>query len=104
MNKFLIRKFSSIPKKDFYKIFGVARDADSSVIKSRFVDLAKSNHPDINPENEDFFKEINEAYSILSKPAKKTDYDQFYDQHICLKTKNINQPNFSPQKFYTGVF
>ena len=104
MDKLLKRSFSSLPKKDLYKIFGVSRDADASVIKSRFIDLAKCNHPDIHPQNEELFKQINEAYSVLSKPDKKTVYDQFYDQYISQKIPNKSVSDFSPQKFYSGVF
>lgn len=56
-------------RKDYYRILGVSRDADESTIKKAFRKLAKQYHPDTNngnPEAEKKFREINEAYSVLS--------------------------------------
>ena len=66
--------------KDYYKILGVAKDADEKAIKRAYRQLARQYHPDKNPENdaaEEKFKEINEAYQVLSDPQKKQMYDQF---------------------------
>ncbi len=69
--------------KDFYKLLGVPRNATDGEIKSAFRKLALQCHPDRNPGNkqsEDKFKEINEAYEILSDAGKRRTYDQFgYD-------------------------
>ena len=65
-------------RKDYYEILGVARDADEKEIKIAYRKLALRNHPDTNredPEAEDRFKEINEAYDILSHRHKRTQYD-----------------------------
>jgi molecular chaperone DnaJ len=65
-------------KKDYYEILGVARDADEGQIKVAFRKLALRNHPDTNrddPEAEDRFKEINEAYDVLSHRDKRNQYD-----------------------------
>lgn len=64
--------------KDYYKILGVARDADAKEIKRAFRKLAKEYHPDQNgdPEAVQKFKEINEAFSVLSNPDKRHQYDQ----------------------------
>lgn len=67
-------------KRDYYEVLGVDRSASESEIKSAFRKLAIKYHPDKNPgdkEAEAKFKEINEAYSILSDPEKKSKYDQF---------------------------
>ncbi len=63
--------------KDFYKILGVDRDASPDQIKKAYRKLAKKFHPDTSEEEnaEDRFKEIAEAYSVLSNPDKKTAYD-----------------------------
>jgi molecular chaperone DnaJ len=66
--------------RDFYEILGVARDADQAAIKSAFRKLAMKLHPDQNPGckvSEDKFKEIGEAYSVLSDPEKRAQYDRF---------------------------
>ncbi|MBO5109761.1 MAG: molecular chaperone DnaJ [Clostridia bacterium] len=66
--------------KDYYEILGVDKNADESAIKKAYRSLAKKYHPDMNPgdaEAERKFKEVNEAYSILSDPEKKAKYDQF---------------------------
>lgn len=65
--------------KDYYKILGVDRDADEQEIKRAYRKLALKYHPDKNPDDpnaEDQFKEINEAYEVLGDPDKRAKYDQ----------------------------
>ncbi|MGB5278661.1 MAG: J domain-containing protein [Gammaproteobacteria bacterium] len=64
-------------QRDYYEVLGVARDADAKAIKDAFRQLAMKYHPDRNksPEAETRFKEIAEAYAILSDPKKRADYD-----------------------------
>ena len=64
---------------DWYKILGTARDADEAQIKAAYRKLAKKYHPDAHPgdkECEARFREITEAYTILSDPAKRKKYDE----------------------------
>jgi DnaJ-class molecular chaperone len=64
--------------KDYYKILGVERTASQDDIKKAFRKLARKHHPDMNPgdkEAEKRFKEINEAYEVLSDPEKRQKYD-----------------------------
>jgi molecular chaperone DnaJ len=66
--------------RDYYEILGVTRGCDEAALKSSFRKLAMEHHPDRNggcEEAEGRFKEINEAYSILSDPKKRAAYDQF---------------------------
>ncbi|MFN3230170.1 MAG: molecular chaperone DnaJ [Asticcacaulis sp.] len=66
--------------RDYYEILGVARDADEAALKSAFRKQAMQHHPDRNPgdsEAEARFKELNEAYSVLSDPQKRAAYDRF---------------------------
>ena len=64
--------------KDYYKVLGVARSASSEDIKKAFRKLARRYHPDVNPGDkkaETRFKEINEAYEVLSDTDKRKKYD-----------------------------
>ena len=66
-------------EKDFYKVLGVAKDAKPEDIKKAYRKLARANHPDQNPGNtvaETRFKEISEAYDVLSHEAKRKEYDE----------------------------
>jgi len=66
--------------KDYFKILGVSRNATDKEIKSAFRKLARKFHPDLHPHDEraeSEFKEINEAYEILSDEDKKKSYEQF---------------------------
>lgn len=65
----------SVQYKDYYKILGVERSASDKEIKSAYRKLARQYHPDVNQGNEDKFKEINEAYEVLSDPEKRKRYD-----------------------------
>lgn len=66
--------------KDYYAILGVSRDATEKEIKQAYRRLARKYHPDVNPGNksaEEKFKEISEAYEVLSDPEKRRKYDQY---------------------------
>ena len=67
-------------KKDYYEVLGVGRNADEATIKKAYRKLAKKYHPDMNGDNPEAaarFKEVTEAYNVLSDKEKKKLYDQF---------------------------
>jgi len=69
-----------LSKRDYYEVLGVSRNASADDIKKAYRKLAKKYHPDVNPgdkEAEAKFKEVNEAYSVLSDEQKRANYDRF---------------------------
>ncbi len=84
--------------KDYYKILGVPRNATEKEIKKAYRKLARQYHPDANPNDptaEEKFKEINEAYEVLSDPEKRKKYDQFGAQW-----KNFTSAGGRPEDFW----
>ncbi|ATQ14599.1 J domain-containing protein [Borrelia miyamotoi] len=81
--------------KDYYKILGIQKDATTEEIKKAYKKLAIKYHPDKNKGNkfaEEKFKEINEAYEVLSSPQKKNNYDNFGSADF---NNNFNTESFS---------
>ena len=67
-------------KRDYYEVLGLDKSASADDIKKAYRTLAKKYHPDMNPgdkEAEIRFKEVGEAYEVLSDPDKKAKYDQY---------------------------
>merc|ERR1712097_153292 len=66
--------------RDYFKVLGVERSADADTVKRAFRKLARQYHPDVNPDDQDAearFKEVSEAYEVLSDPEKRRRYEQF---------------------------
>jgi molecular chaperone DnaJ len=94
-------------KRDYYEVLGVNRGAGSDEIKAAFRNLARQYHPDINkePDAEEKFKEINEAYVILSDLDKRAAYDRF--GHEGVSNGAGGMPDFSSMDFadiFEGLF
>ena len=80
----------AIEYKDYYEILGVGRSAGDEEIRSAFRSLARKYHPDKtgnNPEAENRFKEINEAYEVLSDPHRRSDSADVERSHRKLRTR-----------------
>jgi DnaJ-class molecular chaperone len=92
-------------KRDYYEVLGLARGASADEIKKAYRKLARKHHPDVNPgdkEAENRFKEISEAYSVLSDGKKKTEYDQF--GHAGPQGAGFDFSDFDFGGFRTGGF
>lgn len=86
-------------KRDYYEVLGIARGASEDEIKKAYRKLAKANHPDLNPGDqaaESRFKEVNEAYEVLSDGDKKARYDQYGHAGV--------DPNFGAGGGFDGNF
>jgi curved DNA-binding protein len=68
-------KFMAIEYKDYYRILRVSKSSTAEEIRRAFRTLARQHHPDVTGGSENKFKELNEAYEVLSDPAKRSKYD-----------------------------
>jgi molecular chaperone DnaJ len=70
-------------KKDYYEVLGVPRDADAKTIKRAFLEKARKLHPDVSddPDAEEKFKEVNQAYTVLSDEKARANYDRYGDEN-----------------------
>ena len=67
-------------KRDYYEVLGIARGADAAAVRKAYKRMAMKHHPDRNPGDagaEERFKELGEAYKILSDPQQRAAYDRF---------------------------
>lgn len=97
--------------KDYYKILGVPRNADNATIKKAYRNLAKEYHPDVNSSKDadEKFKELTEAYAVLSDDEKRKQYDLYgfagvknYTQEDLIKSVNLDNI-FKGVKFVAGL-
>ena len=90
-------------KRDYYEVLGIQKGADASAIKKAYRKMAKKYHPDANPgdkEAEEKFKEVNEAYEVLSDDQKRAAYDQY--GHSAFENGGMGAGGFSGG--FTGNF
>ncbi|AFQ03811.1 molecular chaperone DnaJ [Mycoplasmoides genitalium M6320] len=97
-------------KRDYYEVLGISKNASSQDIKRAFRKLAMQYHPDrhkaenetTQKQNEEKFKEVNEAYEVLSDEEKRKLYDQF--GHEGLNASGFHEAGFNPFDIFNSVF
>ncbi|MDI6710008.1 MAG: molecular chaperone DnaJ [Thermoanaerobacterales bacterium] len=92
-------------KRDYYEVLGVSRDASPEEIKKAYRRLARQLHPDVNkddPQAEAKFKEVAEAYAVLSDSERRSQYDRF--GHAGPQGQGFDFSNFDPRDFGFGDF
>ncbi|NPV08060.1 MAG: J domain-containing protein [Anaerolineae bacterium] len=92
--------------KDYYKILGVSRDASDDDIRKAYRRLARKHHPDVNPNDKEAanrFKEINEAYHVLSDPEKRRKYDQLGSSWEQWQRSGANAGGFDWSQWFGGA-
>ncbi len=90
-------------KKDYYEILGVEKDVDSATLKKKYRKIAMKYHPDKNPgdrEAEEKFKEVSEAYAVLSDSEKRSIYDQYGHEGL----NNSGFSGFSSSGNFNDIF
>ncbi len=95
---------ASTPKRDYYDVLGISREADEGEVKKAFRKLARELHPDVNkddPAAEDKFKEAAEAYEVLSDSDRRATYDRY--GHEGLRSGGYN-PNFEGFGSVSDIF
>src|SRR3989339_453533 len=93
-------------KKDYYEVLGVQRNASVDEVKKAFRGLAKKHHPDANPHgdrDETKFKEISEAYDVLSDENKRSVYDQYGHEGLNRQGFHYDE-NSNPFENFSDVF
>lgn len=90
---------------DYYKLLGVSKDVNAKDLKKAYRKLAMKYHPDRNKDNEEHanekFKEISEAYNVLSDPEKRDMYDRFGKEGL---QGNMSGGGFNPNDFFKDMF
>jgi DnaJ-class molecular chaperone len=94
-------------RRDYYSVLGVPRTASDKDIKTAYRKLARKHHPDVNPgdkKSESLFKEIGEAYSVLSDPDKRTKYDRWgHDWEKIEQAQAAGRSRYSWSRTGTGA-
>ena len=93
--------------KDYYSILKVSESASQEEMKKSFRQLALELHPDHNPndaDSEERFKDVTEAYGVLSDPLKKKEYDRFRADHLAGRTTGSSDFRYSQEDIFASMF
>lgn len=95
-------------KRDYYEVLGVKRDASEKDIRQAYRKLARKHHPDVNPNDkasEERFKEVSEAYEVLSDKDKRAKYDRYgHDWQLAEQAEAARAQGYGPGGFRTRTY
>jgi curved DNA-binding protein CbpA len=98
--KMFSKIFRSFSSKDYYKILGITKTASKSEIRSAYLRLAKQYHPDSPTGNEEKFKELGEAWSVLGNETSKASYDSSDSSDFSSQGFHFRNPNYNKHHYY----
>src|SRR4029434_10302880 len=95
-------------KRDYYEVLGIKRDASDKDVRQAYRKLARKYHPDVNPNDktaEERFKEVSEAYEVISDKEKRAKYDRYgHDWQFAEQAEAARAQGYGPSGFRSRTY